>query len=458
MRYSLSILDADFQVLRAAVFSITDREGAAYLLCGRSVTVDEVRFLVQEVHPVREQDYLRRERLSLSIRSDSYVHVVKRARARGWSVIFVHSHVTGIPEHSSQDDAEEPRLMGFFGSRVPGVPHGSMVACADGTMVARSWNGTGWEQLTPIRVLGDRFRFLFAGLSPSVNVSHFDRQVRAFGEDLQRLLARVHVGIVGAGGTGSAVAEQLTRLGVGTVSLFDGDVLEASNVTRVYGSTLNEVGRNKAEVLGTHLRSIGLGTNVRIFPHHILRESIAKELRACDVVFGCTDKHLPRALLVQLTTLYLIPIFDLGVKITSDNGALRGVHGRITFLLPPEACLWCRGRIDAQRAAQEMKPQAEQVQLAQEGYAPELETNAPAVVSFTTAVAAQAVTEFLDRCAGFSSTSAPGEVLLFLHDRMIRRNRIPRRPDCACASDDFIGSGDGADPYLGVTWMEDSDA
>ena len=47
----------------------------------------------------------------------------------------------------------------------------------------------------------------------------FDRQVRAFGADIQELLATLRIGIVGNGGTGSPVAEQLIRLGF-RLSLF----------------------------------------------------------------------------------------------------------------------------------------------------------------------------------------------------------------------------------------------
>ena len=39
------------------------------------------------------------------------------------------------------------------------------------------------------------------------------------------------------GGTGSAVIEQLVRLGVRRLHLFDPDILTASNLTRVYGSS-----------------------------------------------------------------------------------------------------------------------------------------------------------------------------------------------------------------------------
>jgi tRNA A37 threonylcarbamoyladenosine dehydratase len=61
----------------------------------------------------------------------------------------------------------------------------------------------------------------------------FDRQVRAFGTDVQKLLKRLRIGMVGVGGTGSAVAEQIIRLGVGSVLAADGEAFEASKVNRV---------------------------------------------------------------------------------------------------------------------------------------------------------------------------------------------------------------------------------
>src|SRR5207249_1860878 len=71
--------------------------------------------------------------------------------------------------------------------------------------------------------------------SPRVSVAH-DRQVLAFGTAGQELLGQLRIGIVGLGGTGSAVAVQLVRLGVRKFVLVDPDTFEASNLSRLYGS------------------------------------------------------------------------------------------------------------------------------------------------------------------------------------------------------------------------------
>ena len=46
------------------------------------------------------------------------------------------------------------------------------------------------------------------------------------------------VGVVGCGGTGSATAMLLGRLGVGRVALFDRDFVETTNLNRLHGATM----------------------------------------------------------------------------------------------------------------------------------------------------------------------------------------------------------------------------
>src|SRR5438105_1196211 len=87
-----------------------------------------------------------------------------------------------------------------------------------------------------------------------------DRQGRAFGKETQALLSRLHVGVVGTGGTGSAVYEQLVRLGVGRVLAIDEQTLTDTNVTRVHGSGLGDVGMAKAAIAQRHAEQIGTGT------------------------------------------------------------------------------------------------------------------------------------------------------------------------------------------------------
>lgn len=453
MTTRIVMLELRLAELREKLFDRPGVEGAAFLLCGQSVSDDVVKLVVHTVIPIADEDYLRREPYGLTIASPTLMRVAKLARYEGLSVVFAHSHPEGIPDFSDQDDREEARLLPFLQARVPDRVHGTLV------LTEHQIRG---RLYVPERVhvddvvaIGDRIR---SWPLPGVHAIEpfFDRQVRAFGPDIQHLLRRLRIGIVGAGGTGSLVAEQLYRLGVGHLRIFDGDQFAETNINRVYGSALKDDGRLKVEMTKEHLDRIGLGATVDIVPQHITFETAALALRDCDIIFGCTDKELPRAILVQLAMRYCIPVFDLGVLIDSNDGCIAGVHGRVTTMIPGEACLFCRGRITAEAIRIESLSEKDRRRQVRDGYAPELEGPAPAVIAFTSATASAAVMELLHRLTGFmGSKRVSSEVLLALDQTRSRTNRIAPREGCVCEDQSFWGQGD-AEPFLEMVWPSET--
>ena len=73
---------------------------------------------------------------------------------------------------------------------------------------------------------------------------------------------------------------------------------------------------------------------------------------------------------------------------------------------------------------------------------------------FTTAVAAQAVMEFLHRLTGFMGEErVSSEILLFLNRSEVSRNRTKSDPACLCANREILGAGDERD-FLGMLWAK----
>lgn len=451
MRYTLTIRDEDLAEARRLAFLVPNLEGACFLLCGESRTQRETRLLCKRVLPVPEDAYLERREDFMSLDSSSYVAAAKIAREEGLSLVFVHSHPVGENLFfSKQDDLEEPKLQEFFSQRVPGHTHGALVLTDTG-VIGRVWIEGGFISMAMVRTIGSRFLFYFAGEQASIFPEYFDRQVRAFGADVQSVLSKLHVGIVGVGGTGSPMLEQLVRLGVGQISIFDRDAFEVSNVNRVYGSGSGDAGVKKTEIARRNVERIALGTELNVFPEHITEEEEARALRDCDVVFGCTDNQASRAILTQLSLRYLIPVIDMAVLITSEAGRLRDVVGRVTTLIPGEACLLCRGRIDPKSIMFELLPEQERERQAELGYAPELRMRNPAVIAFTTAVAAAAVNELLHRLTGFMGAGREStEVIHRFHLSKISTNREPRNEHCLCSESSLWGDGDADEAYLGI--------
>ncbi|MBL4592458.1 MAG: ThiF family adenylyltransferase, partial [Flavobacteriales bacterium] len=60
--------------------------------------------------------------------------------------------------------------------------------------------------------------------------------------------------VIGAGGLGCPVLQYLTAAGVGTIGIIDFDTVDETNLQRQILFTVNDIGRNKAEVAESRLK------------------------------------------------------------------------------------------------------------------------------------------------------------------------------------------------------------
>lgn len=459
MQYVISFTDDDYQNIINVLLKDRVVERAGYLLCNVSQATNKITFLVKEFIAVREEEINWATATGISIKSESYVRVLKQARLKNQSFIFVHSHPSGSIFHSKQDDKVEYDFFKTVYNRIPGRLHGSLVISDSDKPVARIWHlNSSVTNVDLIKVAGKRIKLHFQPQSKIPSSSVFDRQVRAFGPELQDTLKNITVGVVGCGGTGSAVAEQLIRLGVGTLYVYDNQNFEKTNINRVYGSKLNDEGVRKVEIIRRLALEIGLGTVINV-EKAITDRTSAETLKSCDIIFGCTDDHLGRSILCRIATMYHIPVLDMGVKVDSDNHVINSIQGRVTFLFPNNACLICRNRISATMIlAESMEindPEAAK-NLRKEGYIPELPDVAPSVVTFTTSIASAAINEFLHKLTNFMGSERNSNEIIHFFDRSeIKRNYAISDEDCFCGNPLFIGKGDTS-PFLGLTWRNEN--
>jgi molybdopterin/thiamine biosynthesis adenylyltransferase len=420
------------------------------------------RLLGRQMHWVPDDAYLARESAHLSIASHGYVHALSEAECIGAIPIWFHTHpsVVGHPTPSVADRKVDREISDLFRLRSAAEYYGTLIVSP--RQNALTFTGAlAPESGEPIRIdrlwrVGESWQLIrsFDSGLPEIPAI-FDRSVRAFGPAIQGTLGDLRVGVVGCGGTGSAVAEQLVRLGVRHLILIDADTLTESNVARVYGSTPANIGAPKVQILREHLSSIAPDLECEAVRSMITVERTARQLISCDLVFGCTDDNAGRLVLSRFSTFFATPVIDLGVLLTTDvSSGLTGIDGRVTTLVPGAGCLVCRDRVDLGRAAIELRTPEERRRLADEGYAPDLTGIEPAVVTFTSAAASAAISELLDRLIGFGPTPRPTEVLLRWHEREISTNRVKPRSKHYCdPASQKIGKGDTR-PFLEQAWPD----
>jgi sulfur carrier protein ThiS adenylyltransferase len=121
----------------------------------------------------------------------------------------------------------------------------------------------------------------------------FSRQPREATEKLRAAC----VGIAGAGGLGSVVAENLARAGVGRLIIADFDVIEPSNLNR-QRFRLSQLGQPKAAALQENLRQCCPLVAIDAVQERINEDNCVRVFSTCAIVCECFDAAESKAALV----------------------------------------------------------------------------------------------------------------------------------------------------------------
>lgn len=371
---------------------------ACAVLFGRAVVADGrlVRLVVREAIFPAPEDYEVRSEIAARLKPTFVAAMAQRARKSGESIVFAHSHPFALNEFSAIDNAGERALADFLAERTPGIVHAALLVTPE-TTIARLLGKD-----TRLRVFGIGETVTFGAGNDAPPAEQFDRQVRMFGQAGQARLNSLRIGIVGLGGTGSIMAQQLAHLGVEDFLLLDPDQVEATNLNRLVGARSADVSRPKVEVAQKLIGLINPRARVATCQESALLASVAARLLDVDFVFGCTDSQGSRSVLNQLSYQFLLPMIDMGVSIVAEKGVVSHMAGRVNMLAPGLGCFVC---------GQLLNPEAVRVDLltdferAADPYVMGAREPAPAVISLNSTVASLAVTMFLDAVLGIGASA-----------------------------------------------------
>ncbi len=122
----------------------------------------------------------------------------------------------------------------------------------------------------------------------------FARQPRT----LTQKLNKACVGIAGAGGLGTVVAENLARAGIGSLVIADYDIVEPSNLNR-QRYTIAQLGKPKASTLAENIRSFNPYVDVTALEQKVTAANCAHIFAGCLIVAECFDAAESKAALVS---------------------------------------------------------------------------------------------------------------------------------------------------------------
>jgi len=137
----------------------------------------------------------------------------------------------------------------------------------------------------------------------------------AIGKEALEKIKGASVLVVGLGGVGGYAAEMICRAGVGTMTIVDGDVVNATNRNRQLLALKSTEGRSKAELMGERLLDINPELNLTVINEFLRDERMIEVLSVgYDYVVDAIDTLSPKVFLIYHTV-------TRGMKLVSSMGA-----------------------------------------------------------------------------------------------------------------------------------------
>lgn len=142
------------------------------------------------------------------------------------------------------------------------------------------------------------------------DLGRYLRQMRLpqLGETGQRRLAGARVAVIGAGGLGAPALTYLAAAGVGEITLFDPDTVDATNLHRQVLFTEADLGRSKAVAAAEHLHAQSPQVSVRAVVETLTPANALEELAGHDLVLDGTDNFPTRYLASDACEILDLPL------------------------------------------------------------------------------------------------------------------------------------------------------
>lgn len=444
-----------FQRVHDTVLQGDGRERMAVLECTRP---REDRLCGVAVHPVPEDALQESTPAACSADPAVELEFLHRCFDRGTVPVVVHSHPGhGSAAFSVVDESAVDRyrqwLFHTAGQEEWTVPGIGLGVVAEQDIAVRLLEPAGDEPLTvssaAVTVLGQwvldaEFMAQRDG-EEAVDRELYDRSIRTFGADGQQKLADTHVALVGCGGIGAKLAQELVGLGVQEVTFIDPDRVERSNLPRLPQAQPGDIGASKAALLQEdYVRQLPKASTTVVTTRV---QDAERYVTAADVIVAGVDRVTPRLWVNQVAVDHLVPYIDCGAEIRIDDAdQVTGMHGMVQSVVPGVfGCFDCADRGDPDRLSFEQMTASEQDAAVEQGYVDgDMMAPAPSISHLNTVVAGLASSTLMQLVTGLD---VPPSLLHYdALEHRLDEVTVPRRENCvACGVDGRLPRGGDVD-------------
>lgn len=332
-----------------------------------SITRDTLLVHCVEYDSVPDNHYVRDDSVGVRIGSDAITAAMSRCVSRGVGQVHVHSHGgAGLPDPSPDDYRELPPLACSFRDVDTKQAQGWAILSNDNAMPFINFPGTPDDAVfMPVSVIGypttiaeqptPSGGFIRSLLKRAIGqrANRYARQ-SFLGPDSDRVLSHANIGIIGLGGGGSHVVQQLAHVGVANFVLCDHDRITETNLNRTVGATGVDVLRRRYKTDIANRAVSRLIPTARIVNHRDHWETATEKLLQCDLIVGCLDTFAGRRDLEAFCRRQFIPYIDVGMDV-HEIGDRYEIIGQVILSMPGRPCMQCMGFLNEQVLAEEAR-------------------------------------------------------------------------------------------------------
>ena len=185
---------------------------------------------------------------------------------------------------------------------------------------------------------------------------NIERQIALFGKAGQQRINETAVTVVGVGGLGTHVVQQLAFLGVKNFTLIDPEELDNNNLNRYVGARIDDPipGTLKVDIAERLICSIERQPKIQKLPVKLQTRDALEAITAADMVFGCVDKESLRFILNHFCVAFAKRLLDCGTGVDGEGASLR--YGGQVFVMWGDRVYLMRGWSLANELAAGGKP------------------------------------------------------------------------------------------------------
>lgn len=320
-------------------------------------------------HPVQDGHYIEDPSVCVRIGSEAITEAMTRALSNSVGQIHVHWHGGwGLPHPSTTDSDELPRVQQSLRNANGDGAHGWMVLGNHDAWVSICLPGeremilecpvtiVGFPTIVNHRDTGDRLGKLVLGLKKIFKRNKSDGRYHRqsfLGVESESVIGNTTVGIIGLGGGGSHIVQQLAHLGFKNFVLCDHDRISKSNLNRLVGSSLADVKMKRFKTAIAERCIKKLHGDASIQSHISQWEDVPESLTQCDLIFGCVDTFAARRDLEAFCRRHLIPYIDVGMDVHELTAGQYEIHGQVILSMPGKPCMHCMGFLNEEVLSKE---------------------------------------------------------------------------------------------------------